>query len=90
MTNIMMNPYAIFLLYLLAILGFVAIALFLNKVLGPKPARSERKQEAFECGATPVEDALHCHRCGTRLGAEEGAIKEFHAEMFHGIHINQF
>ena len=55
MTNIMMNPYAIFLLYLLAILGFVAIALFLNKVLGPKPARSERKQEAFECGATPVD-----------------------------------
>lgn len=52
-----MNQYAIFLLYLAAILGFVALALFLNKALGPKPARSPRKQEPFECGATPVDPA---------------------------------
>mgnify|MGYP001159340532 CR=1 FL=1 len=50
-----MNPYAVFLLYLVSILGFVALALWLNKVLGPKPARSARKQEAFECGATPID-----------------------------------
>jgi len=47
-----MNPYLAFLLYLAAILGFVTIALFLNRVLGPKPARSAIKQEPFECGAT--------------------------------------
>ena len=33
-----MNPYSVFLLYLLAILGFVAITLGMNAVLGPKPA----------------------------------------------------
>ena len=32
-----MNPYVVFLLYLLAILGFVAVTLLLNRVLGPKP-----------------------------------------------------
>jgi NADH-quinone oxidoreductase subunit A len=56
-----MNPYLSFLLYLAAILGFVAIALFLNRILGPKPARSAHKQEPFECGATPV-DPVNVHR----------------------------
>jgi NADH-quinone oxidoreductase subunit A len=50
-----MNPYLAFILYLVAILGFVALALFLNRVLGPKPARSALKQEPFECGATPAD-----------------------------------
>jgi NADH-quinone oxidoreductase subunit A len=50
-----MNPYLAFLIYLVAILGFVAIALLLNRVLGPKPARSALKQEPFECGATPAD-----------------------------------
>ena len=49
-----MNPYSVFLLYLLAILGFVAITLALNAVLGPKPVASPIKLEPFECGATPV------------------------------------
>ena len=49
-----MNPYVVFLLYLLAILGFVAITLTLNGVLGPKPVASAIKLEPFECGATPV------------------------------------
>lgn len=49
-----MNPYTVFLLYLLAILGFVAITLALNHVLGPKPTASVVKLEPFECGATPV------------------------------------
>jgi NADH-quinone oxidoreductase subunit A len=50
-----MSPYAVFLLYMLAILGFVAFTLLLNRVLGPKPVNSAVKLEAFECGAEPVE-----------------------------------
>ena len=50
-----MNEYTIFLLYLLAILGFVGVTLFMNKVLGPKPAPTAMKLEPFECGATPVD-----------------------------------
>jgi len=50
-----MNPYAVFLLYLLAILGFVAVTLLLNRLLGPKPVSSAMKLEPFECGATPVD-----------------------------------
>jgi len=34
-----MNPYLAFLVYLIAILGFVALTLWLNKVVGPKPRR---------------------------------------------------
>ena len=49
-----MNAYVVFLLYLLAILGFVALTLALNSVLGPKPVASAIKLEPFECGATPV------------------------------------
>jgi NADH-quinone oxidoreductase subunit A len=49
------NPYAVFLLYLTAILGFVALMLFLNRVLGPKPAMTASKLDPFECGATPVQ-----------------------------------
>ncbi|MDZ7750368.1 MAG: NADH-quinone oxidoreductase subunit A [Gammaproteobacteria bacterium] len=50
-----MNAYGAFLLYLLAILGAVAVMLILNRFLGPKPATSAVKQEPFECGATPVD-----------------------------------
>ena len=50
-----MNPYVAFLLYLLAILGFVFVTLVMNRYLGPKPPRSTLKQEPFECGATPVD-----------------------------------
>jgi NADH-quinone oxidoreductase subunit A len=50
-----MNPYLSFLVYLLAILGFVALTLWLNRVIGPKPAPTAIKLEPFECGATPVE-----------------------------------
>jgi NADH-quinone oxidoreductase subunit A len=49
-----MNPYVIFLLYLTAILGFVALTLLLNRIVGPKPVASATKLEPFECGATPV------------------------------------
>ena len=50
-----MNPYVVFLMYLMAILGFVGLTLVLNRVLGPKPAPTALKLEPFECGATPVE-----------------------------------
>jgi NADH-quinone oxidoreductase subunit A len=50
-----MNPYVVFILYLLAILGFVGFTLLLNRVLGPKPVPSAMKLEPFECGATPVD-----------------------------------
>jgi NADH-quinone oxidoreductase subunit A len=50
-----MNAYLSFFVYLLAILGFVALTLWLNKVVGPKPVATAMKLEPFECGATPVE-----------------------------------
>ncbi len=51
----LMNPYLSFFVYLLAILGFVAVTLWLNKVVGPKPAPTDVKLEPFECGATAIE-----------------------------------
>ena len=50
-----MSPYVLFILYLLAILGFVGFTLLLNRVLGPKPVATAIKLEPFECGATPVD-----------------------------------
>ena len=50
-----MTPFTAFLLYLAAILGFVALTLWLNRVLGPKPEPTPLKLEPFECGATPVD-----------------------------------
>ena len=50
-----MNPYAVFLLYLIAILGFVGVMLLANKFLGPKPAMTTIKREPFECGATIID-----------------------------------
>jgi NADH-quinone oxidoreductase subunit A len=50
-----MNPYVIFLLYLLAIMGFVADTLHINRYSGTKPVSSQAKLEPFECGATPVD-----------------------------------
>ncbi|HUP07547.1 MAG TPA: NADH-quinone oxidoreductase subunit A [Caldimonas sp.] len=50
-----MNPYVVFLLYWIAIVGFVAVTLAMNAVLGPRPAPSAIKLEPFECGATPVD-----------------------------------
>jgi NADH-quinone oxidoreductase subunit A len=50
-----MSPYVVFLLYMVAILGFVALTLLLNKLLGPKPAMTAMKLEPFECGATAID-----------------------------------
>ena len=33
----------------------MALTLWLNKVVGPKPVASAMKLEPFECGATPIE-----------------------------------
>jgi NADH-quinone oxidoreductase subunit A len=52
-----MSPYAVFVLYLAAILGVVALTLLLNKVLGPKTTDSAVKLEPFECGAEPIDRA---------------------------------
>ncbi len=51
----MMSPYVTFILYLLAIVGFLGLVLTLNAWLGPKPAMTSTKFEPFECGATPVD-----------------------------------
>jgi len=50
-----MNAYLSFFVYLLAILGFVAVTLWLNAVVGPKPEPTALKLEPFECGATAIE-----------------------------------
>jgi NADH-quinone oxidoreductase subunit A len=50
-----MNAYVVFLLYMLAIMGFVFVTLVMNRMLGPKPPRTETKLEPFECGATVID-----------------------------------
>ena len=50
-----MNPYAIFLAFLLASMGVVGLTLGLNALLGPRVAPSAAKLEPFECGAEPVQ-----------------------------------
>jgi NADH-quinone oxidoreductase subunit A len=50
-----MNAYGGLLLYLVAILAFVAVTLWLNARLGPRPVPTGTKLEPFECGATPLE-----------------------------------
>ncbi|MEQ1690378.1 MAG: NADH-quinone oxidoreductase subunit A [Gemmatimonas sp.] len=45
-----MNPYVIFLLYMVAIVAFVGLVLGLNRLLGPKPHNNAIKMEPFECG----------------------------------------
>jgi NADH-quinone oxidoreductase subunit A len=52
-----MNAYLDFLVYLVAILGFVGLTLWLNRVLGPKPVASAMKLEPFECGATAIQQS---------------------------------
>src|SRR5512139_1014877 len=50
-----MNAYLSFLVYLVAILGFVAVTLLINRVLGPKPEPTPMKLEPFECGAMAIQ-----------------------------------
>jgi NADH-quinone oxidoreductase subunit A len=48
------NPYVVFLLYLAAILGVVALTLGLNRVLGPRPTATAMKLDPFEIGRAHV------------------------------------
>jgi len=50
-----MNPYAIFLVFLLVSIGVVGLTLALNALLGPRVTPSRAKLEPFECGATPIQ-----------------------------------
>ena len=50
-----MNAYGALLVYLAAILVFVAVMLALNRLLGPRTRPSALKLEPFECGAPPVD-----------------------------------
>ena len=50
-----MNPYAIFLVFLLVSIGVVGLTLALNALLGPRVKPSRTKLEPFECGAPPIQ-----------------------------------
>ena len=50
-----MNPYAFFLMFLLATVGVVGLTLGLNALLGPRVKPSATKLEPFECGAEPIQ-----------------------------------
>jgi NADH-quinone oxidoreductase subunit A len=50
-----MNPYVIFLLYLITIIAFMGVVLGLNRLLGPKPTNNSIKMEPFECGVMVAE-----------------------------------
>ena len=50
-----MNPYAIFLVFLLVSIGVVGLTLGLNALLGPRIAPTATKLEPFECGAVPIQ-----------------------------------
>jgi len=50
-----MNPYAVFLVFLIASIGVVGLTLGLNALLGPRVAPSAAKLEPFECGAEPIQ-----------------------------------
>ena len=50
-----MNVYAVFAIFLVAVLGVVGLTLGLNALLGPRVAPSAVKLEPFECGAEPIQ-----------------------------------
>lgn len=50
-----MNPYAIFLVFMLLSIGVVGLILGLNALLGPRVKPSETKLKPFECGARPFQ-----------------------------------
>jgi NADH-quinone oxidoreductase subunit A len=50
-----MNPYAVFFLFLLAVVGVVALIVALNALLGPRVPAGQTKLEPFECGTVPVQ-----------------------------------
>ncbi len=50
-----MNPYLIFLIFLLAATGVIGLVMGLNALLGPRPVATAVKMEPFECGAQPLQ-----------------------------------
>lgn len=50
-----MNPYLVFLIFLLAATGVIGLVVGLNALLGPRPVASAAKMEPFECGARPMQ-----------------------------------
>lgn len=51
-----MNSYLIFLLFVFAAIGLVAVIVMLNWLLGPRIQTSDVKLEPFECGSRPLQD----------------------------------
>lgn len=50
-----MNPYLVFLIFLLVATGVIGLVVGLNALLGPRPVASAVKLEPFECGARPMQ-----------------------------------
>src|SRR5690242_3240393 len=50
-----MSPYLIFLVFIVAALGFVGLIYALNALLGPKSIQTPVKMEPFECGSRPLQ-----------------------------------
>jgi NADH-quinone oxidoreductase subunit A len=50
-----MNPYLLFLIFLLASTAVVGAVVGLNAWLGPRVAASAAKMDPFECGARPLQ-----------------------------------
>ena len=53
--DVAVNPYGIFLVFLLVSIGVVGLTLGLNALLGPRVTPSETKLKPFECGAAPIQ-----------------------------------
>ena len=50
-----MNSYLVFLLFIFAAVGLVAVIVLLNLLLGPKTVITDVKLEPFECGSRPLQ-----------------------------------
>ena len=50
-----MNPYTLFLIFLLLTMAVVGAVVGLNALLGPRVAASAVKMEPFECGTRPMQ-----------------------------------
>lgn len=50
-----MNPYLVFLIFLLVATAVIGAVVGLNALLGPRPVASAAKMEPFECGARPMQ-----------------------------------
>jgi NADH-quinone oxidoreductase subunit A len=50
-----MSAYAVFFIFLLAVMGVVALIVILNALLGPRVTVTPVKLEPFECGSEPLQ-----------------------------------